>query len=207
MINPKVREQFPGTLPMGICRHCGVVADDPARLAAALRLILPMVKGYAAAHPVGSNADYVAIAQDVVDTWNTWEEDGDDDKMCFPCAEAYEILLDQARTELKSEESFIALKTNHDEDLAVFARAEELWQEQQNIPVANEEEVSLTIAGVEDDTEFNALYDDWAVKDEIGMPPTTLRTICHIWFNRGVARGTQWTSSEIDRVASARKSG
>ena len=58
-----------------------------------------------------------------------WETDGDGDKMCFPCAEVYEILLDQSRKELKSEESFIALKTNHEEDLAVFARAAELWKE------------------------------------------------------------------------------
>ena len=94
MINPELRKQYPGHIPVNVCRHC-TEADDP---------------------------------QDA----RHWETDGDGDKMCFPCAEAYETLLDQAREELKSEESFIALKTNHEEDLAVFARAEELWQERQN---------------------------------------------------------------------------
>lgn len=43
-------------------QHAAVVAErDAAR--AALRLILPLAKGYAAAHPVGSNADYVAAAE------------------------------------------------------------------------------------------------------------------------------------------------
>ena len=38
-----------------------------ARLEEALRLVLPLAKGYAAEHPVGSNATYVAEAENVLE--------------------------------------------------------------------------------------------------------------------------------------------
>lgn len=53
-----------------------VTEDDGSRwvteeafneLVTALRLILPLAKGYAAEHPVGSNALYVATAESVLD--------------------------------------------------------------------------------------------------------------------------------------------
>jgi hypothetical protein len=38
---------------------------------AALQLVLPMAKGYASEHRVGSNADYVRHADDVLAAWTT----------------------------------------------------------------------------------------------------------------------------------------
>ena len=38
-----------------------------ARLEEALRLVLPLAKGYAAEHPLGSNAAYVAEAENVLE--------------------------------------------------------------------------------------------------------------------------------------------
>ena len=42
--------------------HAAIVAEN-ARLREALELVLPMAKGYAHAHPVGSNALYIADAE------------------------------------------------------------------------------------------------------------------------------------------------
>lgn len=38
------------------------------KLEEALRLILPLAKGYASAHPVGSNAEYIAYAQEILES-------------------------------------------------------------------------------------------------------------------------------------------
>ena len=53
------------------CPTCGAFpVDIPApptdALVEALSLILPMAKGYAAAHPVGSNAEYIRIAEEAL---------------------------------------------------------------------------------------------------------------------------------------------
>lgn len=60
---------------------CGAA---PVPIADALRLILPLARGYAAAHPVGSNQDYVNAAEEAlaavramgVATSDDWQADG-----------------------------------------------------------------------------------------------------------------------------------
>lgn len=66
----------------------------------------------------------------------------------------------------------------------------------------NEEEINLTLADIEDDTVFDELFNDWAVKDLLPYEPEALRTICKIWYGRGVARGTEWAERETARLIS-----
>ena len=50
--------------------HC-LSVDMTSRTEAALRLILPMAKGYASAHPVGNNAAFIAEAEAVLESLST----------------------------------------------------------------------------------------------------------------------------------------
>lgn len=60
------------------CQECGATSgEDCGRhvemLRRTLKLILPMAKGYAAEHPVGSNDEYVKEAERVLD--GRWDAD------------------------------------------------------------------------------------------------------------------------------------
>ncbi len=66
----------PVTLAKGVSDWAWIYADamiargeepgEDSDLLKAIRLILPLAKGYTAAHPVGSNSQYVKAAEDAV---------------------------------------------------------------------------------------------------------------------------------------------
>lgn len=67
-------------------------------------------------------------------------------------------------------------------------------------------EINLTLAEIGDDTEFDGLFNDWQVKTIIAQHVITeasLRTICKIWFQRGIERGTVWAEAEMTRELKA----
>lgn len=62
------------------------------------------------------------------------------------------------------------------------------------------ETINLTLAEIGDDTQFDELFNDWQVKTIIAQHTITeasLRTISRLWFQRGIARGTDWAGEEI----------
>lgn len=65
----------------------------------------------------------------------------------------------------------------------------------------DDNEVNLTLGDIGDDTDFWNLYNDWTVCHQIPLEPAALRTICRLWYGRGVARGTEWADNEIGRIA------
>lgn len=68
------------------------------------------------------------------------------------------------------------------------------------------ETINLTLAEIGDDTQFDELFNDWQVKTIIAQHTITeasLRTICKVWFQRGIERGTDWADVEITRQLKA----
>jgi hypothetical protein len=65
--------------------------------------------------------------------------------------------------------------------------------------MSDEETINLTLADVGDDTAFAEMYEAWETRHLIPLHDENLRTICRLWFGRGIARGTEWSNSEVDR--------
>jgi hypothetical protein len=59
-------------------------------------------------------------------------------------------------------------------------------------------EIELTLAELEDWSAFDDLYLEFE-ETCLTRPNELLRQVCHLWFNRGVARGLAWTEDQIDR--------
>jgi hypothetical protein len=69
----------------------------------------------------------------------------------------------------------------------------------------NEEEVTLTLADMEDGADFAMRYDEWVIKDRIPLAPDALRSICRIWYGRGIERGSQWALDDFERKVRGEK--
>lgn len=64
----------------------------------------------------------------------------------------------------------------------------------------SEEEINLTLADIGDSTAFEELYADFDLKKRINLHPDFLKKLCRLWYGRGIARGTEWMQSELDRL-------
>ena len=68
-----------------------------------------------------------------------------------------------------------------------------------------EMEIALTLADMEDDEDFKTRWNEWSVKDSIPLEAKALRSICRIWFGRGIERGSEWALSDFERRVEAEK--
>lgn len=71
----------------------------------------------------------------------------------------------------------------------------------------DENEVNLTLAEIGDATAFDEMYAEWTMRSRIPLHPDALRTICRLWYGRGVARGSEWMESEVERITEEVKGG
>lgn len=58
-----------------------------------------------------------------------------------------------------------------------------------------------------DSAAFDESYAEWTVKELVPLESDALRTICRLWYGRGVARGTEWMESEVERITQEVKGG
>lgn len=66
-----------------------------------------------------------------------------------------------------------------------------------------DDEVTLTLADMEDAEDFDERWEAWEIRHAIPLDKSQLKTICRLWFGRGIERGSLWASGEVDRQVRA----